>query len=155
MCWNGLLQHNCAAGNDSCISSVALCHPKYVCNEAYSYLMVNISYMLIVHSVVGGWLITSHIYVCEIGLLGEHNLYTHVLWKLPTHMHTHAVGDHDQYTHVLWKLPAYTHAAGDHNQYCEIHTCTVGNHNQYTHVMYQCKHTLMLQKTSTPSYCDW
>ena len=28
MCWHGLLQHNSAAGNDSCISSVALCHPN-------------------------------------------------------------------------------------------------------------------------------
>ena len=45
------------------------CHPKYVCNEAYSYLMVDISYMLMVCGVVVGWLITSHTYVCEVGLL--------------------------------------------------------------------------------------
>ena len=38
---------------------------KYVCNEAYSYLMVNISYMLMVHGVVVGWLITLHTQVCE------------------------------------------------------------------------------------------
>ena len=41
----------------------------YVCNEAYSYLMVNISYMLMVRGVVVRWLITSHTYVCEVGLL--------------------------------------------------------------------------------------
>ena len=40
-----------------------------VCNEEYSYLMVNKSYMLMVHGVVVGWLITSHTYVCEVGLL--------------------------------------------------------------------------------------
>ena len=31
--------------------------------------------------------------------------------KLPAH--TRAVGEHNQYTHVLWKLPAHTQAVGD------------------------------------------
>ena len=65
MCWDGLLQHDYRASNDSCISSVALCHPKYVCNEAYSYLIVNISYMLIVRGLVADYLT----YLCEVGLL--------------------------------------------------------------------------------------
>ena len=36
---------------------------KYVCNEPYGYLMINISYMLMVRGVVVGWLTTSHGYV--------------------------------------------------------------------------------------------
>ena len=42
---------------------------QYVCNEAYSYVIVNISYMLMAHGVVVWWLITSHTYECEVGLL--------------------------------------------------------------------------------------
>ena len=42
---------------------------KYVYDEAYSYLMVNITYKLMVRGVAVGWLITSHTYVCEVGLL--------------------------------------------------------------------------------------
>ena len=50
-----------AAGDHSWISSIALCHPKYVCNEEYSYLMVSISYILMVYGVVvGGWLPHIH-----------------------------------------------------------------------------------------------
>ena len=40
MCWHGLLQHNCAAGNDCCISLVALCHPKHVCKDTYIIVII-------------------------------------------------------------------------------------------------------------------
>ena len=72
-----VMQHSYAAGDHSCISSIALCHPKYVCNEEYSYLMVNISYILMVCSVVVGWLITSHTYTAKYVRLVY---YIYVIW---------------------------------------------------------------------------
>ena len=60
VCVLAVLQYVCVlvmVSHSTCVCFSFCSMWKYVYNEAYNYLIVNISYMLTVHGVVVGWLI--------------------------------------------------------------------------------------------------